>query len=67
MQSLNLEIVPSELNFDVKLDSQRLSIANIKTQQEIKEARKLKRADQKESEDITETIKGLMYNPGIAD
>ncbi|CAK9820250.1 hypothetical protein ANTPLA_LOCUS10514 [Anthophora plagiata] len=41
--------------------------ANIRAQQETKEARKLKRAAQKETEDITATIEDLMYGPGIAD
>lgn len=49
------------------MNSQRISIANIRAQQEAKEARKLKRAAQKEAEDIMATIEDLMYGPGIAD
>ena len=67
MQVLNLEIGLSALQFSKNLDSQRISIANIRAQQETKEARKLKRAAQKEAEDITATIEDLMYGPGIAD
>ncbi|KOC58783.1 hypothetical protein WH47_00030, partial [Habropoda laboriosa] len=67
MQLLNLEIGLSALQFSENLDSQRISIANIRAQQETKEARKLKRAAQKEAEDITATIEELMYGPGIAD
>ncbi|CAK9813129.1 Transposable element Tcb2 transposase [Anthophora plagiata] len=67
MQLLNLESGLSALQFSENLDSQRISIANIRAQQETKEARKLKRAAQKETEDITAIIEDLMYGPGIAD
>ncbi|KOC70147.1 hypothetical protein WH47_08408, partial [Habropoda laboriosa] len=67
MQLLNLEIGLSTLKFSENLVSQRIFIANIRAQQETKEARKLKRAAQKEAEDITATIEDLMYGPGIAD
>ena len=52
---LNLEIGPSALQFTEKLDTQRISTANIIAQQETKEAIKLKRAAQKKAEDITAT------------
>ena len=63
---LNLEIGPSALQFTEKLDTQRISTANIIAQQETKEARKLKRAAQKKAEDITATQEDPMYGPGIA-
>lgn len=42
MQLLNLEIGQTALQFSENLDSQRISIANIRAQQETKEARKLR-------------------------
>lgn len=67
MQLLNLVIGPSALQCTEKLDSQRISIANKRAQEETKEARILKRAAQKETEDIAKAAEDLMYGPGIAD
>ncbi|CAK9833177.1 hypothetical protein ANTRET_LOCUS9900 [Anthophora retusa] len=43
------------------------NLISVVVQKETKEARKLKRAAQKEAEDITATIEDLMYGSGIAD
>lgn len=67
MQVLNLTIGPNALRIVQNLDTRRVSIANIRAQEETKQARKLKRAAQKESEDITASVEESMYGPGIAD
>ena len=46
-------------------DKARITIADI--QEATKNARKLRRAAQKESADITAAIEGVVYGPGIAD
>ena len=48
------------------LDSQRKSIANIRAQQKTIEARKLKKADQTESEAMTVAIEDLIHYAGIS-
>ena len=54
-------------NKPVKSGTRIASIANLRPQQATKEARKLKRAAQKESEDITFAAEETLYGPGIAD
>ncbi|KAK0070575.1 hypothetical protein PV326_002355 [Microctonus aethiopoides] len=67
MQLLNLVIGPNALQYCDKLDSQRISIANKRAQEETKDARKLNRAAQKNTEDIVKAAEDLMYGLGIAD
>ena len=51
----------------VMRDKARITIADIRAQEATKNARKLRRAAQKESADITAAIEGVVYGPGIAD
>ncbi|XP_076621601.1 uncharacterized protein LOC143342005 [Colletes latitarsis] len=53
MQTMNLKIGPNAQEACQKWDTQRITVANLRAQQATKEARKQKRAAQKESEDIT--------------
>lgn len=63
MQVLNLTIGPNALRTVEELDTRRVSIANARAQEDSKEARKLKRASQKESEDIFAVVEEPMYGP----
>ena len=63
MQTINLEISLSTMKFADKFDSQRISIASIRTEQETKETRKLKIADYKKSQDIRITTEDFLYTP----
>lgn len=67
MQIMNLTIGPNAQQACQKWDTDRITIANLRAQQATKEARKLKRAAQKESEDITFAAEETLYGPGIAD
>lgn len=52
MQVLNLKIGPNAQRMCEKVDKRRVSTANVRAQEATKEARILKRAQQKESDDI---------------
>ncbi|KAL1489131.1 hypothetical protein ABEB36_014074 [Hypothenemus hampei] len=54
------------LGFKLK-DTRRILIANLRAQQDTKEARMLRRAAQKKSQDMATALEGLLYGPGIAD
>ncbi|KAL1493844.1 hypothetical protein ABEB36_009530 [Hypothenemus hampei] len=67
MQLLKLTIGPNALRLSEDLDAHRISIAEMRAQEKTKEARKLRRAAQKESEDMATSFDNLLYGPGIAD
>ncbi|KAL1487739.1 hypothetical protein ABEB36_015576 [Hypothenemus hampei] len=67
MQLLKLTIGPNALRLSEDLDAHRISRAEMRAQEKTKEARKLRRAAQKESEDMATSLDNLLYGPGIAD
>lgn len=67
MQLLNLQIGPNAQRMCEELDNRCISIANMRAQEASNEARKLKIAMQKESEDIATTLNEEFYSPGIGD
>ncbi|KAL1490090.1 hypothetical protein ABEB36_012832 [Hypothenemus hampei] len=67
MQLLKLTIGPNALRLSEDLDAHRISIAEMRAQEKTKEARKLRRAAQKESEDMATSLDNLLYGPEIAD
>ncbi|KAL1488866.1 hypothetical protein ABEB36_014661 [Hypothenemus hampei] len=67
IQQLQFTIGPNALRLSEDLDARRISIANLRAQQDTKEARMLRRAAQKESQDMATSLEGLLYGPGIAD
>ncbi|KAL1497609.1 hypothetical protein ABEB36_008539 [Hypothenemus hampei] len=67
IQQLQFTIGPNALRLSENLDARWISIANLRAQQDTKEARMLRRAAQKESQDMATSLEGLLYGPGIAD
>ena len=67
MKVLNLIIGPNAHHACNTMDARRIAAANLQAQQATKEGRKLKRAVQREAEDIASAMEGLLYGPGIAD
>ncbi|KAL1502782.1 hypothetical protein ABEB36_007879 [Hypothenemus hampei] len=67
MQQMQLTIGPNSLRLSEDLDGCRISIANLRAQQNTKEARMLRRAAQKEFQDMATSLEGLLHGPGIAD
>lgn len=67
MQQLNLKIGPNAQRMCEEQDKARITIADIRAEEATKNARKLRRAAQKESADITAAIEGVVYGPGIAE
>ncbi|KAK0171510.1 hypothetical protein PV327_011172, partial [Microctonus hyperodae] len=67
IQVLNRVIGPTALQCVENLGSQRISIANIRAHEKTKEAKKLKMATHKYTEDIVKAAEDLLYGPGTAD